>query len=772
MKSPARFGWLVAILLALSLIAPFTSPATAAQPGASPIAPVTESPTSVSGQTPVPTGTSVPTQDETGAATDPAVDQPAEESDAPEEPVVSAALGSLKVYSKNAANEDVPGATYAILDGACAAVLAGPAAADAFGTITFTDVAAQGANVCISVTVTPAGYLDPAGLVITMSATQALTEWSFVFTAAPIETYDLPIFKEDSQTHAKLGGAGFTLYGGACPAIGIGSDEQFTGPADAVDGSAGRTIFSGLAAGTYCVVETTAPSGYTGGGSATVVLPDNASGWTFQNDRESEPTYDLPIFKEDRSTGGKLGGVGFTLYYGVCGDEGAAVGPEQFTGPADAVDGSAGRTIFTGLPVGNYCAVETTAPSGYTVSDPVTLNLPENQSGWTFLDDPIPAQSYDLPIFKENSQTHAKIGGAGFTVYYGACDEAGAPIGPEQFTGDADASDGSAGRTIFLQLPEGTYCVAETTVPNGFTGGDRVTVNLPENTSGWTVLNDPIAAHGTLRITKHFCAVTDERNAGTYFFENSAGGIDCIFGAASFYVYPQPGPSEPIGPITTSSESGQAHIDLTPGNYVLEEIGSGATTAFSIEADETTAIPVYNLVYDEGSLYVTKIYCKAKYDTTDITFDYPVDVSAAWDWGHKPKCWQGDANFEVWLFGDPENVISFHTGSDGEVWLVLPATTSATGPHKLVETDTGAWAWFEVLPGAATYATVTNYFKAYHPHPQPPVTPVPTGPGTVTTLPATGSGSSDANGWMLLGVGGAALAGLIGIGRWRKPRRR
>src|SRR6478609_2805051 len=151
MKNPARLGWLVAVLLALSLIAPFSS-ASAAQTDATPTAPPSE--TVLPSQTPEPSATTAP-EIPVAQPTDEIVEQPVETVD---EPVVAAALGDLKIYSKNDANEDVAGATYAIYDSTCTTLLAGPTAADEFGTLTFTGVAEQGTQVCIVVTVTPAGY--------------------------------------------------------------------------------------------------------------------------------------------------------------------------------------------------------------------------------------------------------------------------------------------------------------------------------------------------------------------------------------------------------------------------------------------------------------------------------------------------------------------------------------------------------------------------------------------------------------------------------------
>jgi len=764
MKISARLGWLAAVLLALSLIAPFSTPAAAMQTDAGE---ASQTATSES------TTASSETDSEDPAASlqegDGSVDGTSDGTGDPLIEVDPPILFDLPIFKTDSVtNALLGGAGFTLYTGAC------PASGSPIGAEQFTGAsdASDGSagrtiftglvegTYCVVETTAPTGYSGGGSATIAMP--DGASGWTFQNDPIPVETYDLPIFKVDSGTNALLGGAGFTVYSGACPGGAVAAAEQFTGPGNAVDGSAGRTIFTGLVAGDYCVVETTAPSGYSGGGSATISLPDNVSGWTFGNDPLAADTYDLPIFKTDSVSGALLGGAGFTLYGDACPASGNPIGGEQFTGASDASDGSAGRTIFSGLAEGTYCVVETTPPTGYSGGGSATISLPENVSGWTFQNDPLPVKTYDLPIFKEDSDTGAKLGGAGFTLYAGACPASGTGS-VQQFTGNADAIDGSAGRTIFTDLPAGTYCVVETTVPAGYVGGGSQTLSLPDDASGWTFLNDPISDTGTLSLLKYFCAVDDPDAAGI-FFDLGANGYDCHFGAASFYLWPTSSPTDVYGPISTGSETGAVSVDLPAGNYMLEEIGSGAQRAFTITRDQTTSISVWNMIYDEGSLYVTKIYCKSKFDMTDVTFDYPDSVDAAsWNWGHKPKCWQGNANFEVWLYGDPNNVIVFQTGADGEVWLTLPETTDATGMHKLVETDTGTWAWFGITRGEITFATVTNYFEWHHPQPQPLEPTIP-----VTTLPKTGSGSTGNDAWFLLGMMVAGMAGLGGMAMRRK----
>jgi LPXTG-motif cell wall-anchored protein len=159
--------------------------------------------------------------------------------------------------------------------------------------------------------------------------TTTTSEPTTTTTAAPS---DLPIFKVDGENN-RLGGACFTLYEGACGPTGDpltdGCVNDAT-PENIANGSAGRVIFENLAAGTYCVVESTIPEGYSGDGPRTANLPDNASGLSFINTLLPTtttpaclPDYSSCTYDEDCCTG--------------CCGQNATVGepPNQYCLPAE-----------------------------------------------------------------------------------------------------------------------------------------------------------------------------------------------------------------------------------------------------------------------------------------------------------------------------------------------------------------------------------------------------------------------------------------------------
>jgi hypothetical protein len=562
---------------------------------------------------------------------------------------------------------------------------------------------------------------------------------------------DFKIYAKNAENE-NLTGAFFAAYDATCttPLAGPTEVDEF-----------GTLTFIGVAeAGTeVCIVNTTPPPGYQTAPNLIKPVPQE---WSIVF-TEQEQLYDLPIFKSDGEN--LIGGAGFTLYDETCT---TVVRDEQFVGAADAQDGSAGRTIFTGLAAGAYCVVESTVPEGYAGADPQLVSLPENTSGWTFVNTRVP--TYDLPIFKEDD-AGALIDGAGFTLY----DATGTiVIRAEQFVGDADAVDGSAGRTIFTDLPAGTYLVVESTVPAGYTGMDPVAVSLPEHVSGWTFIN--YRNTGDLLIVKTYCEVFDPDDARTVFLEgdvSTAWNRECVPGPASFLIYPFEG-EEAIGPFTTDAVTGEVLVENLPvGTHGIEEIGSGATSTFTIVKDQTTTVHAENYVFESGWVKVLKYFCLAKREKTTIDVSYPVEV-ARHDSGVDRDCRPGKAHFEIWLFGNPKYTIDFHTSRhDGTAWLMLPATNETTGPHVIVEVGSGAKAEFDVIIGEKTTITVVNFVKKDRPE-KPAVPETPAGGVAVDTLPSTGTGDTSANAAFYYAAGSLLLAGFgvsLGTHALRRQRR-
>ncbi len=72
------------------------------------------------------------------------------------------------------------------------------------------------------------------------------------------------------------------------------------------------------------------------------------------------------------------------------------------------------------------------------------------------------------------------------------------------------------------------------------------------------------------------------------------------------------------------------------------------------------------MIYDEVSLYVTKIYCKSKFDMTRHHHRLSGQiVEATGCTGDRTEVLAGECKFEVWLYGNPNND---HRLPDGRRW--------------------------------------------------------------------------------------------------------
>ncbi|OPF87827.1 hypothetical protein BW731_06355 [Vagococcus martis] len=161
------------------------------------------------------------------------------------------------------------------------------------------------------------------------------------------------LIKEDAVSHELLSGAIFSLYNE--------SGEELA--SNLTTNEAGIITYSGLSVGSYYFVETTAPTGYQLDNSPQRF--EIKSGETSKvvrlrlgNERVSEETGSVELIKEDAVSHELLSGAIFSLY-NESGEELAS----------NLTTNEAGIIAYSGLSVGSYYFVETTAPTGYQLDN-------------------------------------------------------------------------------------------------------------------------------------------------------------------------------------------------------------------------------------------------------------------------------------------------------------------------------------------------------------------------------------------------------------------
>jgi len=267
---------------------------------------------------------------------------------------------------------------------------------------------------------------------------------------------------------AGLTGATFSLY--------AGTDTSGT-PLSTVTLSGSSYTWSGLAAGTYTVVEVTAPPGHNKAvpDYQTVTLIQSgitvsSATVTFVNTPLPPPPPPTPgsitVYKYDAGTSVLIDGATFSLYLDV-NSNGIPETAEKMSGPS----GTTGGVLqFTGLWAGKYLVVEATPPTGYngdvTAVKPVTLlslGLTVESKSVEFYNTRIMTPG-SITVNKYDAESSGLIDGAQFSLYLDANDNGVADAGELQ----AGPVDTSAGTYTFSGLGAGKYLVVEVTPPAGY----------------------------------------------------------------------------------------------------------------------------------------------------------------------------------------------------------------------------------------------------------------------------------------------------------------
>lgn len=236
----------------------------------------------------------------------------------------------------------------------------------------------------------------------------------------------------------------------------------------------------------------------------------------------------LEVTKTDDSVPAvALGGVEFKLYR----DNGTTVG--SFDGDDTYVSGATcttaaattastvlGKCTMTNVPWGTFWLVETAAPSGYEISDPVSVVVSPTSTSptATVVNDRLPGS---VAITKTDDATPANaVAGAGFTLY---TDNGTTPsqydAGDSAVTGATCTTDADGECTI-TEVPWGTYWLVETTTPTGYNGAAAISVTITKDNRDIT---QTVVNAALFKVITLVCDNTDTLVAGTVSYD---GGSD------------------------------------------------------------------------------------------------------------------------------------------------------------------------------------------------------------------------------------------------------
>ncbi len=251
---------------------------------------------------------------------------------------------------------------------------------------------------------------------------------------------DIEVKKLDEDGETGLEGAVFVLEQGV--------KEKYSGTTD----ENGSYVFKDVKYGTYTLKEKTAPEGYNlTNQTEEVVIKEQDQKLIIKKFINTKIRGDIKLKKVGEDGEGLENAI-FSIYKST---------DIEFENPiAIATSNADGEATFTGIAHGEYKIKETTAPTGYNLSDTVLdAKITTQDELIDLTNDPVPNTKIrgNIEILKRNRNTHSPLTNATIAVYR-KYDE----LLMEAKTTGAD------GKVVFEDLEYGEYYYKETKAPAGY----------------------------------------------------------------------------------------------------------------------------------------------------------------------------------------------------------------------------------------------------------------------------------------------------------------
>ena len=340
-------------------------------------------------------------------------------------------------------------------------------------------------------------------------------------------------------------------------------------PAETIDteiitNSSGIAVVGPLEPGNYVLQQTKVPDGYIGELQSTSFTvkadSDGAILRDFYADRPGTVTFQVL----DSLTGEPIPGVGVALY---------SQGNELVAGPQST--NNEGRVTFSGLNPGNYSAVITKVPAGYTM-DMTTMAVTVEPN-------------------RDIDRTFTATIQASLTIY--AEDEDGNPLSGCQFivhrqngTKVGEYTTNASGSVLVTNLDPGYYVVEQKTAPNGYVITDA-TQTVRVVAGQMAEMTFICRSHPYVIVYGNVVGTSTPVPGATYQLWNSTN-------------------TQVLQTKTAGNDGMVIFEDLTPGTYVVQcsSVPDGYTLNTGAQTVSVSAIKagVANFVFDKHSSIVVK----------------------------------------------------------------------------------------------------------------------------------------------------------------------